>query len=78
MRAAALAVTAGAGLVTDPIGAVTALPTGMVAAVTDVVAELVGAPPSRRSWRGRSSCWIEVRTLSDDDAGSDLGEAVLR
>ncbi|MDT5072428.1 MAG: cation-transporting P-type ATPase, partial [Mycobacterium sp.] len=78
IRTASVAAAVGAGLVTDPVRTVTALPVGMLTAVADVAAELLGATPSRRTWRGTHSCWVEVRTLSDESPGGDLGEAVLR
>jgi cation-transporting ATPase I len=78
IRTASVAAAVGAGLVTDPVRTVTALPVGMLTAVADVAAELLGTTPSRRTWRGTHSCWVEVRTLSDEAPGGELGEAVLR
>ncbi len=39
-------------------------------------AEMVGGPPTRRSWRGNGRCWIEVRGMQAE--GSRVGAAVLR
>ncbi len=77
VRTAAIAATAGVGLVTNPVRAASALPTGIVAALSDVATEILGGPPSRRYWLGEHRCWVEVRGLSDTTSQDALGKHVL-
>lgn len=57
-------------------GAATLAATPMQTALAAAV-EMVGGTPARRSWRGNSRCWIEVRGLQAEE-GRRIGAAVLR
>ncbi|MCW2691205.1 MAG: P-type ATPase, translocating, partial [Mycobacterium sp.] len=77
--AAGAAVSAGIGIATMPVRllAGAAPPARAAASTAQVVAEVFGASPRRRCWRGNGRAWIEVRGLDDPQCGRDVGALVL-
>jgi H+-transporting ATPase len=77
MQTAASIAGVGVELATMPMRAAARLPGGQVmGAVADVASEFLGGRRSRRCWAGETSCWIEVRGLTDSD--ERLGAIVVQ